>query len=58
MKRFSAASVGLLAITLTLLGCASLPGQSGWTTLVDGGSGLENFDRVGDANWRWKAGPS
>ncbi len=56
MKRFSATRLGLLAITLTVLGCASMSGQSGWTTLVDGGSGLENFDRVGDANWRSQDG--
>lgn len=56
MKRFSVSSLSLLAITLTMLGCASLSGQSGWTTLVDGGSGLENFDRVGDANWRSEGG--
>lgn len=29
-----------------------MPGMQSWTTLVDGASGLENFDRVGDANWR------
>jgi hypothetical protein len=27
-----------------------------WTTLIDGGSGLENFNRVGDANWRAEDG--
>lgn len=29
---------------------------SGWTTLVDGEKGLENFDRIGDANWRAEGG--
>ena len=33
-----------------------MPGAPGWTTLVDGGSGLENFDRIGDANWRSEGG--
>ncbi len=35
-------SVGLLT------GCT---GNSDWQTLIDGESGLENFNRVGDANW-------
>ena len=30
--------------------------SAGWITLVDGGSGLENFLRVGDANWREQDG--
>jgi 3-keto-disaccharide hydrolase len=44
---------------LLLAGCSSMesPARStGWTTLIDGGSGLENFDRVGDANWRAEDG--
>jgi hypothetical protein len=32
-----------------------VPG-SGWTTLIDGDKGLENFQRVGDANWRAEGG--
>ena len=30
------------------------PGASGvdWTTLLDGTEGLDNFDRVGEANWQ------
>ena len=28
--------------------------RPGWVTLLDGGKGLEKFDRVGDANWRWE----
>ena len=28
-----------------------MPGM-GWETLIDGDKGLENFERVGDANWR------
>lgn len=38
------------------LGCAQVPGTAGWTTLVDGAKGLENWDRVGDANWRSEGG--
>jgi hypothetical protein len=36
--------------------CAQLPPDlaklGGWTTLIDGEAGLENWTRVGDANWR------
>jgi hypothetical protein len=32
-----------------------MPG-SGWTTLVDGDKGLENWNRIGDANWRAQDG--
>ncbi len=39
----------------TLAGCAS-PAPAGWTTLIDGDKGLENFVRVGDANWRTEEG--
>jgi hypothetical protein len=39
-----------LATAAALGGCASLAG-GGWTALVDGTRGLENFNRVGDAEW-------
>ena len=39
-----------LSAALALSGCASLSG-GGWTPLVDGTRGLENFDRVGQADW-------
>lgn len=36
--------------------CAQLPPDlaqlGGWTTLIDGEAGLDNWNRVGDANWR------
>lgn len=54
MKKRTAAALAAAALAATLGGCAQmqsmLPG-SGWTTLVDGTRGLENFRRVGDANW-------
>jgi hypothetical protein len=56
MKLFSAGSMALLTVTFAFLGCSHMPGQAGWTTLIDGGNGLENFDRVGDANWRSEDG--
>ena len=58
MKRFIAVIAGLLVVAATLTGCASRGNMAsaGWITLVDGGSGLENFLRVGDANWREQDG--
>lgn len=38
-----------------LAGCAGMMG-GGWTTLIDGEKGLENFAREGDANWRAEGG--
>lgn len=45
---------GAAAMTLALSGCAMLPGSAdrGWVTVIDGERGLENFDQVGQANWR------
>ncbi|HEY1230505.1 MAG TPA: DUF1080 domain-containing protein [Ramlibacter sp.] len=40
-----------LAAAAALAGCAGMR-QGGWQTLIDGGKGLENFDRLGTANWR------
>ena len=47
---------GLLALLLGLSGCGSLSGDGGWVTLIDGEKGLENFNRIGDANWRAEGG--
>lgn len=41
-----------LLSTLTLWGCAMAPQGPGWTTLIDGDKGLENWQKLGDANWR------
>jgi Domain of Unknown Function (DUF1080) len=44
---------------LLLAACSSMPSWvpgGGWTTLIDGEKGLENFERVGDANWRAEGG--
>ncbi len=48
-----------LTKTLSALACAALLAAcagpatmgDGWTTLIDGAKGLENFDVVGQANW-------
>ena len=55
-KSLTLLGAGLLSVALTLAGCSSMSGQTKWTTLIDGASGLENFDRLGDANWRAEDG--
>jgi hypothetical protein len=47
--------VGVLALALALAGCAHGL-RDGWDMLIDGERGLENFDRIGDANWRAEGG--
>src|SRR5260221_10573255 len=46
----------LTIIAALLLGSCSMMGGGGWTTLIDGEQGLDNFNRVGDANWRAEGG--
>ena len=53
MQRRSA--LGLLAAA-TLAGCASAPQDAPWDSLIDGDKGLDNWDRLGDANWRAEGG--
>jgi hypothetical protein len=53
MKRLSVMS--LLLAALIVAGCAYMPRQ-GWITLIDGEKGLENWNRIGDANWRAEGG--
>jgi hypothetical protein len=53
MKRLIALCA--LAATLFAGGCAMTP-EHGWIALIDNGKGLENFDRIGDANWRVEGG--
>ena len=44
-------------IALALAGCAGTGGGgSDWVTLIDGGKGIENFNQIGDANWRVEDG--
>jgi len=55
MKPLTLISVGLLAIGVIVSGCAMqqyAQPDTGWITLLDGQQGLENWDRVGTANWR------
>ena len=56
MKRLSFVALGLSAI-VGLAGCALIPGSGGgWVTLIDGNAGLDNFNRIGEANWRAEGG--
>jgi hypothetical protein len=55
MNRRLIITTTLAGIIFAVLGCASQPyGVTGakWITLIDGGTGLDNWIRVGDANWR------
>ena len=56
MKRLSRTIAAVLVAAATGFGCANLGGDAGWTTLIDGEKGLENFDRFGDVNWRAEGG--
>jgi hypothetical protein len=56
MKRATAAAIGLLAAMLFAVGCATQPQGSGWVTLIDGDKGLDNWNRIGEANWHAESG--
>jgi hypothetical protein len=52
MKRMVALGAALLVVAAGLAGCAGNTANKGWVTLLENGSGMENFVPVGDANWR------
>jgi len=62
MKRLSVITSALLVVTFTAFGCKQMSSMydsvmdTGWVTLIDGEKGLDNFNRVGDANWRGEDG--
>jgi len=57
MKRLSVITAGLLVVAFGVFGCSYMPwSDSGWTTLIDGTAGMENFNPIGDANWRGENG--
>jgi len=61
MKSSSLISMGLLVIGVTVFACSqqmSGQGDAGWVTLLDGSNPntLDNWNRVGDANWRVEDG--
>lgn len=57
MKRKTFVAAALLIAGAGLAGCASMGTmEAGWQTLIDGNAGLDNFTRMGDANWRAEGG--
>ena len=49
----------IAAASLSLAACSSMPSWmpgGGWTTLIDGEKGMENFVPVGEVNWRAEQG--
>ena len=56
MHRRSVIAATILVLAVTAFGCASLSSDPGWVTLIDGAKGLENWNRIGDANWRAEDG--
>lgn len=60
MKPLPLITSSLLVVALAAFGCAQMSSMydsaTGWTTLIDGENGLENWNRVGDANWRAEGG--
>jgi Domain of Unknown Function (DUF1080) len=51
MKQFTKTLLCAAIAAAALGGCATSGGSGGWVSLVDGVKGLDNFNRVGDANW-------
>jgi hypothetical protein len=53
MKSVSRITMSALVIAFAACGCSQMTGQgsAGWVTLFDGAD-LNNFDRIGNANWR------
>ncbi len=47
--------IAIMAGTAALAACAGVGGGQ-WVTLIDGQSGLDNWNRIGDANWRTEGG--
>ncbi len=56
MKRLSVVILALLVVVFAAAGCASRSPSAGWVTLIDGDKGLENWNRIGDANWHAEGG--
>jgi hypothetical protein len=49
-RSFASHGIAAATVALGVGGCAMGVG-AGWTTLVNGTQGLDNFNRVGDAQW-------
>jgi hypothetical protein len=54
MKRTTLICLAFAAATVA--GCAGTLPDSAWITLIDGTRGMENFNRVGNSNWRAEDG--
>lgn len=54
MFRFMSTALPLLVVAIASAGCASQSGMpaDGSIALIKGGAGLENWNRIGDADWR------
>ena len=55
MNRLLSAMRPLVALAFILAACAH-PSGDGWVTLIDGGAGLDKWNRLGEANWRAEGG--
>jgi hypothetical protein len=56
MQRVFTIAAASLVVIFTLLGCAAYPSGPGWIMLIDGENGLQNFTRLGEANWQARDG--
>ena len=56
MKRLIRIVAVSLAVALTAFGCGRYSANQGWVTLIDGETGLDNFTRLGGANWHAEGG--
>jgi hypothetical protein len=54
MDRRTVITAGTMLAALTVTGCAHMGSE--WVTLIDGDKGLDNFNSIGDANWRAEGG--
>jgi len=51
MREPASKGLGLVMLAVVLTSCATSGGGSGWTSLINGTEGLDNFNRVREANW-------
>ena len=58
MKRLLAVTAALCVSAFAVFGCSQMSDRAdaGWIVLIDGASGLDNWNRIGDANWRAEYG--
>lgn len=56
MKQLFAGAAALLVFGFTAFGCGHYLPTQGWTTLIDGNTGMENWNVTGGGNWRAEDG--